>query len=58
MTLVTTSDSPINAQIAAELTLTPETVANHPEQIRNKPDSSNRARIAVWATEQGLYHGA
>jgi DNA-binding CsgD family transcriptional regulator len=55
---VTTSDSPINAQIAAELTLTPETVANHPEQIRNKPDSSNRARIAVWATEQGLYHGA
>ena len=58
MTLVTTSDSPINAQIAAELTLTPETVANHLEHIRDKLGLRSHAQLAVWATEQGLYDGA
>ena len=47
-----------NAQVAAELAITPGTVANHLEHIRDKLDLHNRAQIAAWATEQGLYDGA
>ena len=32
--------------------------ANHLEHIRDKLDLHNRAQIAAWATEQGLYDGA
>ena len=43
-----------NAAIAEELVLTPGTVANHIEHIRNRLGFKNRAQVAVWAVQAGL----
>jgi predicted ATPase/DNA-binding NarL/FixJ family response regulator len=43
-----------NRQIADALVITPGTVANHVKHILDRLGYSNRAQVAVWATEQKL----
>ncbi len=43
-----------NRQIASELTISENTVANHVAGITRKLDISSRSRIAVWVAEGGL----
>jgi predicted ATPase/DNA-binding SARP family transcriptional activator/DNA-binding CsgD family transcriptional regulator len=43
-----------NRQIASELTISENTVANHVASIVRKLDVPSRARIAVWVTEREL----
>jgi predicted ATPase/DNA-binding CsgD family transcriptional regulator len=43
-----------NRQIAEALVITEGTAANHVAHILNKLGYSSRARVAVWAAEQGL----
>ncbi|GIW19798.1 MAG: hypothetical protein KatS3mg065_0094 [Chloroflexota bacterium] len=47
-----------NAEIAAELGLSPKTVAAHVEHILNKLGASRRAEIAAWATAAATRDGA
>jgi DNA-binding CsgD family transcriptional regulator len=47
-----------NAQIAAELTIAPKTVASHVEHILTKLDATRRAEIAAWATRLDELGGA
>jgi DNA-binding CsgD family transcriptional regulator len=43
-----------NKQIAETLVISERTAESHLERIRGKLGASNRAQIAVWATESGL----
>ena len=43
-----------NRQIASELTISENTVANHVASIARKLNAPSRSRIAVWVTEWGL----
>jgi non-specific serine/threonine protein kinase len=43
-----------NRQIADTLVISERTAESHLERIRGKLGASNRAQIAVWATESGL----
>jgi DNA-binding CsgD family transcriptional regulator len=43
-----------NKQIAETLVISERTAESHLERIRGKVGASNRAQIAVWATESGL----
>lgn len=43
-----------NRQIAAELSISLHTVANHVQNILNKTGSANRAEAAAYASRQGL----
>jgi predicted ATPase/DNA-binding SARP family transcriptional activator/DNA-binding CsgD family transcriptional regulator len=43
-----------NRQIASELTISENTVANHVASIAKKLNAPSRSRIAVWMTERGL----
>jgi predicted ATPase/DNA-binding SARP family transcriptional activator/DNA-binding CsgD family transcriptional regulator len=43
-----------NRQIASELTISQNTVANHVASIARKLNAPSRSRIAVWVTERGL----
>ena len=43
-----------NRQIASELTISENTVANHVASIARKLNAPSRSRIAVWVTERGL----
>jgi non-specific serine/threonine protein kinase len=43
-----------NRQIASELTISENTVANHVAGIARKLQAPSRSRIAVWVTERGL----
>jgi DNA-binding NarL/FixJ family response regulator len=43
-----------NAEIAAQLTLTPGTVGNHIAQITKKLGARGRVAVAAWAFKQGL----
>jgi DNA-binding CsgD family transcriptional regulator len=43
-----------NKQIAEALVISERTAESHLERIRGKLGASNRAQIAVWATESGL----
>ena len=42
-----------NREIAAALTISERTAANHVEHIMTKLDLRSRARVAVWAVRQG-----
>jgi DNA-binding CsgD family transcriptional regulator len=44
-----------NAEIAARMTITEGTAANHVEQILRRLGLTSRTQIAVWAVERGLY---
>jgi predicted ATPase/DNA-binding CsgD family transcriptional regulator len=43
-----------NREIAAALTISEKTAANHVEHIMTKLDVRTRAQIAVWAVQQGV----
>jgi DNA-binding NarL/FixJ family response regulator len=43
-----------NREIAAALTITEKTTANHVDHILTKLDLHTRTQIAVWAVQQGL----
>jgi DNA-binding NarL/FixJ family response regulator len=42
-----------NREIAAALTISEKTAANHVEHIMTKLDLRSRAQVAVWAVRQG-----
>jgi DNA-binding NarL/FixJ family response regulator len=42
-----------NREIAAALTISEKTAANHVEHIMTKLDLRSRAQIAIWALRQG-----
>lgn len=42
-----------NREIAAALTISERTAANHVEHIMNKLNLRTRAQVAVWAVRQG-----
>jgi DNA-binding NarL/FixJ family response regulator len=44
-----------NVEIAERLMLVPGTVANHIANAMYRLGARNRAQLAVWAVEQGLY---
>jgi DNA-binding NarL/FixJ family response regulator len=44
-----------NVEIAKRLELVPGTVANHIANAMYRLGARNRAQLAVWAVEQGLY---
>jgi DNA-binding NarL/FixJ family response regulator len=46
-----------NAEIAAELFITPGTVKTHVANIQRKTGARNRVAIAAWAWETGRYAG-
>ena len=43
-----------NKRIAAQLVISPKTVANHVEHIYTKIDASTRARASLFAMQHGL----
>jgi DNA-binding NarL/FixJ family response regulator len=46
-----------NREIAAALTITEKTAANHVDHILTKLDLHSRTQVAVWAVQHGLDTG-